>query len=198
MNCQYCSRVLADKPAAKAKHEKSCKSNPNRVAAPNQWSNGYRWSAESRKKMSQAASKRRHSDETKKKLSRIAKELNLGGQRSRNTIHYNGMVLHSSYELELAKSLDENSVKFERGMSFKYIGADGEWHRYYPDFHLPEYDVYLDPKNDYLIQKDRDKIQRVMEQNDVQVLMLDKTMLQWCQLVTQLPCKKFDGGSSPS
>jgi hypothetical protein len=28
----------------------------------------------------------------------------------------------------------------------------GNEHRYYPDFYLPEYDVYLDSKNDYLIE----------------------------------------------
>ena len=26
--------------------------------------------------------------------------------------------------------------------------------RYFPDFYLPKYDIYLDPKNPYLMQKD--------------------------------------------
>lgn len=190
MECQHCGRMLADQAAAKAKHEKSCKENPSREPAPNQWTSGeFQFSSDSRRKMSQAASRRRHSAETKEKLSAVAKQRKLGGQYSRNTIYHNGLILHSSYELELAESLDLNGVRYERGMSFRYMGADGQDHRYYPDFYLPDYDVYLDPKNDFLIEKDKDKIQRVMDQNGVVVLVLDKTMLQWCQLVTQLPCK---------
>lgn len=199
MQCQYCSRVLADRPAAKAKHEKSCRSNPDSVPGSNQWSRAnYKITDETRRVLSNRASGRIHSAETKRKLSKIAKESGLGGQVSRKTIYHKGFVLHSSYELCLAKSLDENDVKYERGMSLKYIGSDGEWHRYYPDFYLPEFDVYLDPKNDFLIRKDKDKIQRVRDQNGVNILVLDKTMLQWCQLVTHLPCKQPDGGSSPS
>lgn len=199
MNCQYCNRALSDMPAAKAKHEKSCKSNPNRVSAPNQWTvGGYTLSDATRNKLINSKIGRKHSDATKEKLSKIAKNRRFGGQSSRNNIRYNGLFLHSSYELELVKSLDENGVKYDRGMSFVYIGADGKSHRYYPDFYLPEFDIYLDPKNDYLIQKDAEKIRLVAEQNNVTVLVLNKDMLQWCQLVTQLPCKKFDGGSSPS
>jgi hypothetical protein len=186
MQCQYCSRALADQAAAKAKHEKSCRENPNRVAAPNQWNKGYVWREESLKKMSIAAGKRRHSEETKVKLSKIAKEREFGGKTSRNAIWYNGMYLHSSYELSLAKSLETHGVKFDRGMHFKYTGVDGKEHRYYPDFYLPEYDVYLDPKNDYLIWKDSEKIKRVQEQNNITVLVLDRESLDWDSLKIRL------------
>ena len=38
-------------------------------------------------------------------------------------------------------------------------------------------DVYLDPKNDYLIGKDSEKIKRVQEQNNITVLVLDRESL---------------------
>ena len=50
-----------------------------------------------------------------------------------------------------------------------------------------DYDIYLDPKNDYLINhsnptlgyNDCEKIDWVMEQNDVRIIILDKTQLTW-------------------
>lgn len=56
-----------------------------------------------------------------------------------------------------------------------------------PDFYLPEFDVYLDPKNDYLIENvneftgmtDVEKIQRAAMENNIRVLILNKDCLTW-------------------
>ena len=61
----------------------------------------------------------------------------------------------------------------------RYIGNDDKEHRYYADFYLKDYDVYLDTKNDYLIQKDKDKIRRVEEQNKKTIMVLDRNHLEW-------------------
>ena len=58
-------------------------------------------------------------------------------------------------------------------------------HTYTPDLYLPDYNVYLDPKNDFLIENinptlgysDKDKINWVMEQNGVRVIILNKNQL---------------------
>ena len=58
---------------------------------------------------------------------------------------------------------------------------------YYPDFYLPEYNVYLDPKNDYLINNkskrfgitDVEKIEKVEQQNGIKIILLDKDNLTW-------------------
>lgn len=63
----------------------------------------------------------------------------------------------------------------------------GKIHRYFPDFYLPDYDVYLDPKNDYLINNkserfgitDVEKIRIVEIQNSVRILILNKEHLSW-------------------
>lgn len=63
----------------------------------------------------------------------------------------------------------------------------GQKHRYYPDFYLPKYNVYLDPKNDFLINHatkrfgitDSEKIKKVSEQNNVKIVILDKNNLNW-------------------
>lgn len=102
-------------------------------------------------------------------------------------IMYNGVYLGSSYELSLAKSLDENSIIWCRPSPLKWIDKNNNERRYFPDFYLPDYDIYLDPKNDFLINnknpetgiKDSDKIFFAAVQNNVVILILNKNELTW-------------------
>lgn len=120
-----------------------------------------------------------HSEKTKKKLSEIAKLNKLGGHTSKKRVKYKNIVLHSSYEQKVAEQLDQNNIRWNRPNPLKWIDVNGIEHRYYPDFYLLDYNIYLDPKNDYLINKDQDKIKRVSEQNQVKVIVLDKNNLTW-------------------
>lgn len=131
---------------------------------------------------------RKHSQETIDKLSDIAiqnqYEQHFGSHKS---YQYNETVFISSYEIKLAKSLDENNIKWVKPERLPYIAKDNTKHNYTPDFYLPEYDVYLDPKNDYLIENinptlgynDVEKIHWVMEQNNVKIIVLNKNELEW-------------------
>ena len=130
----------------------------------------------------------KHTKATKIKLSNIAKARKLGGFNMRNKgFVYNGIKLDSSYEVTVAKSLDCNSVKWQRCDRFQYTTPNGDTHYYTPDFYLPEYDIYLDPKNNYLITnvnpalgyKDSEKITWVMQQNNIRILILDSSQLNW-------------------
>lgn len=85
-----------------------------------------------------------------------------GGQKRthRNKIqNINGetFFMESSYEVTLAESLNRNSILWRRPEFFFYIDNKGRKRRYYPDFILPNYNIYLDPKNDYLIKTDIEK-----------------------------------------
>jgi hypothetical protein len=42
--------------------------------------------------------------------------------------------------------------------------------RYYPDFYLPEYDIYVDTKNPYLMKCDARKIDCVSKENGVKII----------------------------
>lgn len=75
--------------------------------------------------------------------------------------------LESSYEIKFAELLDELFIKWTRPLYFCWTDANDISHRYYPDFYLPEHDLYYDTKNDYLIKKDFDKINRVNLQNNI-------------------------------
>lgn len=125
---------------------------------------------------------------TRHKLSESAIRRNFGGFNFRNKgIYYNGLKLDSSYEVTVAKSLDNNNIKWIRPKSIYYIDNTGKRRRYIPDFYLPDYNVYLDPKNDYLINSinkslgysDVDKINWVMQQNNVKIIILNKNQLEW-------------------
>ena len=99
---------------------------------------------------------------------------------------YRGITLDSSYEVMLAKSMDEHGIVWERpSKGLRWF--DGKQYRHYlPDFYLPDYQVYLDPKNDYLIVRDELKIRLASEQNNVRVVVLDKHHLTWDKVLTVL------------
>lgn len=117
----------------------------------------------------------------KKILSDLAKaNPKLGGNKNTRAYgwyesKYAGKVwLESSYEYKVAKTLDENNINWIRP---KYLSYGSK--KYFPDFYLPVYDVYLDPKNDYLIPLDLPKINQVMMENNVTIHILTKHQLDW-------------------
>lgn len=89
------------------------------------------------------------------------------------------VILGSSWEVKVAESLDKNNISWTRPLPLPWIDKENKAHKYYPDFYLPDFDVYLEPKNDYLRKKDADKIFRVRIQNDVVIKVLNKDQLIW-------------------
>ena len=131
----------------------------------------------------------------KEKLSKIAKESNHFWKYKRKHVqYYNGIPFDSSYEIEVVKSLDDNNIKWEKPKSFPYIDDKGINHTYTPDIYLTDYDIYLDPKNDFLIEninpnlgyKDTDKILWVEQQNNIKILIVDKDNLSWDNIKTMI------------
>ncbi len=105
---------------------------------------------------------KRHSEETKNKLSQIALKNNY--QRvCKNTHEYidkRGRVFKfdSSWEDALANRLDELDLEWIRPEPILYNLGE-KTRRYFGDFYLPEYNVYLDPKNPYVQRVQREKIE---------------------------------------
>lgn len=120
-------------------------------------------------------------------LSKSSLERQVERHHSRKDILYRGVILNSSYEETVAKSLDQEGILWERPKPLRWKDQEGVDHYYYPDFFLPEYNVFLDPKNDYLIHNvnkwfgitDKEKIEKVEEQNGVRILILSKKDLLW-------------------
>lgn len=76
--------------------------------------------------------------------------------------------LQSSYEIRMAVLLNKAKILWERPESLPYT-LNEKYHRYYPDFLLPEYQLYLDTKNDYLVSIDALKIEAVRLQTKIQL-----------------------------
>jgi hypothetical protein len=82
------------------------------------------------------------------------------------------VCLQSTYELECSKILDRLSIKWTRPTSLKYGDK-----LYFPDFLLVDHGIYIDTKNDYLAKLDKHKIDSVMKENAVTVLILTKDLI---------------------
>lgn len=78
-----------------------------------------------------------------------------------NMIEYKGIILDSSWELTIAKFLDENNIDWNRPKQPILYYINNKPKKYFPDFYLPTYNLYLDPKNPYRMQIDNEKIIQV-------------------------------------
>lgn len=61
-------------------------------------------------------------------------------------VTYKDTTLDSQWEKDFAKWLDEKRIIWERpnkGFEYSY---DGKQHIYYPDFYLPQFDIYIEVK----------------------------------------------------
>ena len=87
----------------------------------------------------------------------------------------NKVYLQSSFEEQCFKILTNLNIRWIRPEPLEY--TTDKVRKYYPDFYLIDYDLFLDPKNDYLIIKDTDKIKKVIDENNVKVLIISKENL---------------------
>jgi hypothetical protein len=80
---------------------------------------------------------------------------------------YGQIVLESSWEKDVALYLDQKDIKWNRPKPIKWVDSNNKKHLYYPDFYLEEYNLYLDPKNEYCMQKDKEKMKVVSKDINV-------------------------------
>lgn len=201
--CQFCNKECKNRNAL-CQHERLCKNNPEAQLIKHNsfrtgrtaWNKGLtKYTDERVAKNALATSKtlkgrpgRKHSDAEKQKFREAAIRNGFGGMhRNSHSIIYDDIKLNSTYELAVAQDLDKNNVRWEKPQRLFYLDPAGKERSYTADFYLPDYDLYLDPKNDYLIENinpalgfnDCDKIKWVMEQNNVKIIVLNKEQLNW-------------------
>lgn len=186
--CKYCGREF-DKGHSLSSHSKWCIKDPTRNSNleivklsliktrssikvghhHNQYTRDSKQpfiiSNETRHKMSVASSSRRHTEETKKKISRIMRSKTYR-RLKKHVVKYekkNGCIvtLDSSWELALAKRMDSIGVEWERPNPIQYTDEDENCHNYFPDFYLPHFDLYLDPKNSFVLSISLEKIRSI-------------------------------------
>ncbi len=73
-------------------------------------------------------------------------------------------MLDSSWEEKLAKRLDELDIKWIRPTTpIKWVDKNGFERNYFPDFYLPDYDIFLDPKNPYAYKSQQEKLDVIIK-----------------------------------
>lgn len=90
---------------------------------------------------------------------------NCGGETNYKRYVRNGIMFDSTWEVEIAEFLDSHSIKWtrDRKMVLHWIDGSGAKRRYYPDFYLSEYNVYIDPKNPYKQLMDAEKLAYIQQ-----------------------------------
>lgn len=89
------------------------------------------------------------------------------GVLKRSSIQYlnpftnKNVVLQSSWEVEVADWLGDNDIVWIRPKAVPWVDSKGKTHRYYADFYLPEHDLYIDPKNPWVIKLHQEKIDQL-------------------------------------
>lgn len=115
-----------------------------------------------------AATKKRngtnfHTQETKELIRK--KALSSPHRRlKKSMVLYNGVLLDSSWELELAKRLDNLKIQWIRPRPLPWVDEYGVTHNYFPDFYLKDYDLFLDPKNPHAKKIQKKKLDMLFEQ----------------------------------
>jgi len=97
---------------------------------------------------------------------------NCGGETNYRKFQYKNVWMDSSWEVNIAKWLDKNKIdwKRDRKINFLWTDVNGTLRRYYPDFYLPKFNIYLDPKNKYKLKKDQFKLAQVIKENNINLI----------------------------
>lgn len=195
--CPFCELNLENKNGSeRANHVRWCKLNPKRSEYLNtlceirkllpehhenyyerlrQEGRPYVASEETREKLRVSMTGRKHSEETKKIISERGLS-NLYKRKCKSIVYYNGFRFDSNWEVNVAKILDKHSIKWVQPEPMIWIDKNQQKHHYYSDFYLVDHNIYLDPKNDYCIKVQREKLEYVLE-NYKNVVILSKEQI---------------------
>lgn len=133
-----------------------------------------------------ASTGKKHSEETKELISLRA--LNSSHVRKCKKSHQykdknnRVFIFDSSWEDELANRLDILDIKWNRPDPISYKDKNGTMRNYFPDFYLPDYNLYIDPKNSWCEQQQKEKLEIV------------SNMIRLIILRSLDECKNFDFG----
>lgn len=128
----------------------------------NQYSYGAKMSDETKIKIGLTWKGRKHSEKSKKLMGEKARLSNHRRlQKSiREYTKLDGTIvqLDSSWEEILAKRLDQLKINWIRPDPIKWIDSKQKLRNYFPDFYLPDFNLYLDPKNPAAAKQQKEKI----------------------------------------
>lgn len=164
--CPYCGIKFKKL----ARHLPHCHENPNYVAGENQYTSALRQgkakpslSIEARLRLSAAVKSRSREWNTAngRKISAAIQKKIAANEwhmqfRNQRIFRYKGVVLQSTWEYLYARFLDINQIEWQRPREGFEYAYEGRVHKYFPDFYLPEKDLYVEIKG-RIIERDEAK-----------------------------------------
>lgn len=180
-HCQYCSIELEGIPTSnRANHIRWCDKNPKRSEYKARNNGSQLRTPNSIQKRSEGIRRahaegkyhhldyswnkgRTHTEETKEHLRNkaLASKHRRLVRSVRDYLKQDGTIvkLDSSWEESLAKRLDQLNIEWIRPTNpIPWVDNKGKTHNYFPDFYLPKYDLFLDPKNSYARANQKEKL----------------------------------------
>jgi len=128
----------------------------------NQYSKGAVISDDTKNKLRVSGLGRKHTQETKDKLSEkgLASDHRRLCRSIRPYTKKDGSIvnLDSSWEEALAIRLDMLNIEWIRPTPIKWIDSKGKSRNYFPDFYLPKFELFLDPKNPIAMKQQHEKV----------------------------------------
>jgi hypothetical protein len=89
------------------------------------------------------------------------------------------LSIFCKFDLTVAKVLDRDGVRWVKPKTrFGWTDDAGKVHNYSPDLYLPEFNVYLDPKNSYCCRIHAEKIKRVRKENGVKLIVVPVELIE--------------------
>lgn len=86
-------------------------------------------------------------------------------------IHNESMMLNMS-EIEISKSLDNLKLNWIRNkVGFEYIDIDGNNRKYYPDFYVKDFDIYVEYKG-FVTERMEHKMKDALDKNNFDLLII--------------------------
>lgn len=71
------------------------------------------------------------------------------------------VYFQSTWEHKLAIWLDQNNIKWLKPTYISWIDHNSSSRRYHPDFYLKDFNLYVDPKNPYVMKLDEEKMKAI-------------------------------------
>lgn len=187
--CKFCNIEFVSA-SGRGVHEVQCNQNPARKVlnlGRLAWNKGLKKETDNR--VAKYAKSQRESEKMlgkckdpekevnrRQKISEKAKLRKFGGYRenagrSKKFKVYDSLgnqtTLQSTYEYAVFEILCELGIRWIRPKALKYQGKN-----YFADFYLIDFDIWIDPKNNYKARIDQPKIDLVIKENQCRVIVL--------------------------
>jgi hypothetical protein len=187
LTCKHCSKTCKSIKSL-INHERLCPKNENRnyvskTLGHTPWNKGKTGLQDAwNKGLPGTFTGRKHTDETKRKISEKLSVNNKGGRSKWYEVA--GQKVQGTWERNIALKLEELEIKWVKLKTnidtLKYE-MEGKIRSYTPDFYLPEFDMYLEIKG-FWWGNDKEKMRIVLETHkDKRIVVVEK--LQYEQIL---------------